>query len=171
MITLPMITLPSTTMTALVSAILATLRGHAWPSPIATVGYRSPFDVDDDEQPSALVTPAILLTITTRESAPEAMQPPGRVARRMQFQLHGVLSISTENLQVELLELSEAIFSLLERRRATGYERGQRWGLGQAVEAPTDIRDDDQSPFAAGLNGFDGRVVSWTQTVYLPESA
>lgn len=167
-----MTTLPTTTSTALVRAILDTLRAHAWPSPIANIGYRAPFDIDDLDEPSAFTTPAILLSITSREADPEAMTPPGRRARRCNFELHGVLSTGTPDLQVELLELADAITALLERPAADGRpERGQRWGLGQAVDLPTDILDTDQSPYAASLNGFDGRVVTWTQTVYLPESA
>lgn len=165
-----MTALPVTTMTGLIAAILATLRAHTWPAPIATIGYRTPFDLDDPDEPSRLVTPAILLTITSRETDPEAMTPPGRLARRCAFELHGVLSTSTENLQVELLELSEAIFALLEARDQRGVERGQRWDLGLAVDLPTDIRDTDQGAFAFGLHGYDGRVVSWTQTIYLPEA-
>lgn len=164
--------LPTTTSTALVRAILDTLRAHSWPAPIATVGYRAPFDIDDLDEPSALVTPAIMLTITTRAPATEAMTLPGRRARRCDFELHGVLSIGTPDLQIELLELADAITALLEAPDPAGRpERGQRWGLGQAVDLPTDILDTDQSPYAASLNGFDGRVISWTQTVYLPEVA
>ncbi len=163
--------LPTTTSTALVRAILDTLRAHPWPAPIATVGYRSLFDIDDPDEPSVLATPAILLTITTREPDPEAMTPPGRRARRCGFELHGVLSIGTPDLQTELLELADAITALLEAPDPDGRpERGQRWGLGQAVDLPTDIRDTDKSAFAFGLSGFDGRVVSWTQTIYLPEA-
>ncbi|MCK7579308.1 MAG: hypothetical protein MZV65_28630 [Chromatiales bacterium] len=167
-----MTALPATTSTALVRAILDTLRAHPWPAPIATIGYRSPFDLGDPDEPSALVTPAILLNITSREPDPEAMTPPGRRARRCGFELHGVLSIGTPDLQTELLELADAITALLEAPDPAGRpERGQRWGLGQAVDLPTDILDADQSPYAASLNGFDGRVVTWTQTVYLPEGA
>ena len=166
----PWPTTTTTTMTALINAILATIRAHTWPSEIAAVGYRAPFDFDDADEPAAMMTPAILLTITDRETEPEARTPPGRVARRCAFELHGVLSSKTENLQVELLELSESIYAMVEARDAkTSHERGNHWGLGDAVGVPFEIRDSDQGAYAAGVHGYDGRVVSWSQVVYLPD--
>jgi hypothetical protein len=160
---------PTTTMTALVTAILAALRAHAWPSEIASVGFRAPFDFDDEDA-AALLTPAILLQISARETDPDALTPPGRTARRCDLELHGVLSVRTPNLQIELIEIAEALFALVEAREsAHSPQRGNRWGLGDAVGYPTDIRDSDQGAFAAGLNGYDGRVLTWSQTVYVPD--
>lgn len=162
--------LPSTTSRALVAAILDTLRDHTWPSPIATVGYRALYSVDDPDEPSPFVTPAIVLTIGRIDEDTEAMTPPGRVADRYQLQLHGVLSIGTPDVQVELLEMCDAIRALLKAREIQASpQRGQRWGLGEAVGYPTDITSDEGSVFADGVNGAIGRAISWSQTIYLPE--
>ena len=162
--------LPSTTSRALVAAILDTLRAHAWPSPIATIGYRSLYSVEDPDEPSPLITPAIVLTIGGIDDDPEAMTPPGRIADRYQLQLHGVLSVGTPDVQIELLEMRDAISALLKaRENPLSPQRGQRWGLGEAVGYPADISSSDSSVFADGVHGAIGRVVSWSQTVYLPE--
>jgi hypothetical protein len=161
--------LPTTTMSAFIAAIIAALRAHSWPSEIASVGHHAPSDFDD-EGAAALLTPAILLHIPDREMDPDALAPPGRIARRCDLELHGVLSVRTPNLQIELIELAEAMTALVQAREsAHSPQRGNRWGLADAVCYPIDPRDSDQGAFAAGLNGYGGRVLTWSQTVYVPD--
>ena len=167
--------MPTTTMSALVAAILATLRAHDWPAPINQIGFRQP-DLEpfsDDDQPTRLDTPALLLHIVDRRDAsadPDTLIVPGRVARRCSFELHCLLSTSTPNLPLELIEYSESALALIDAREsASSPGRGNRWGLLDAVEFPAGLTDSDAT-YASAWHGHAARVLSWEQIVYLPEA-
>jgi len=166
------------TMSAYLAAILGTLRAHPWPAPLAQIGFREPESFDPDEPETVIRTPALLLNLVERRSAtaePSAVTT-RRVARRCTLELHCLLSTATRDVAVELLEYTEAVFALLEAPDPPGSrKRGQRWGLADAVDRPTDLADIDAAMMrdAAGLPawpGFAARVIQFSQAVYLPEA-
>ena len=162
-----MTAVPTTTMTDFVDAVLSGLRAHAWPSPIATIGYRQPEDLVQQD-PEALDTPALLLSIPSR-SAAESPRFPGTAPRRCVCELYCLLSLRTERTAVELLELAEAVTQLLEQRDiSTAAPAGSRWGLGAAAEYPESIGDSEST---LSLPGIAITVVTWEQTLYLPALA
>lgn len=160
--------LATTTMTAYLEAITGALEAHAWPSPVIQIGYRQP-DLELDEE-QVIRTPALLLSCASRarEDSPP-IDLPGRVARRCSLDLYCLLSFTTPGLALELLEFSEAVCALIERREFTGPgPRGNRWGLMSSVEVPEQLSDRDAD---LQFNGVAARVLSWQQIVYLPESS
>lgn len=165
---------PSTTMTAVITAMLATLDAHAWPSPIAQIGLRGPTDLtQSDPTVLLLATPALYLNCAVRRGDDPSVEPRmrqalgGRVMRRCQWQVYCLLGQSTRAINTEIFEMSEAVTALIERREYAQSPRlGHRWGLGAAVGYPVAIEDGDAD---LGVNGVLARVVQWEQVVYLPE--
>ncbi len=153
-------------------AILAAIYAHDWPSPIATIGFREPFD--ELSTSSAIKTPALLLSaesISGLEDGDLTLDQgiclPGRAAREIQCEIYCLLSTQTPDLPMQSIELSQAVFGLVESlESATTGRRGHDWGLGDAVEMPRQIRD---SAVPLGLNGIDVRVISWSQVLYVPQ--
>lgn len=159
--------------TQMIRAILGALRAHDWPSSIADIGYRQPID-EYISGPLQIKTPALLLStdaITGIEDGDPTLEQglclPGAAARDIQCEIYCLLSTQTPDLPVQIVELSESVFGLIESLEyAYSPRRGHDWGLGDAVEMPRFIRD---QPIALGLNGIEARVVSWSQILYVPQ--
>lgn len=157
----------TTTMTALIRAIVATLQAHPWPSPIAQIGFRGPESLLL-EDPAALATPALFLHLVERSLDDTQPTFPGRIARRCTWQLYCLLGEATDDLSTELFEFTESACALIERREITASpQRGNRWGLGNAVEYPLNLTDTEGD---LALQGVATRLVTWEQTVYLAET-
>ena len=160
------------TTTAFFEAILAALYAHDWPSPIATIGFREPFD--ELSTSLTIKTPALLLSVDAIAgledgdlTLDQGLCLPGRAAREMQCEIYCVLSTQTPGLPMQSIALSQAVFGLIESlESATTGRRGHDWGLGDAVEMPRQIRD---TAMALGLHGAEVRVVSWSQVLYVPQ--
>lgn len=165
--------LPTTTMTAVIRAIVAALEAHTWPAPIAQIGLRGPSNPLQAGQP--ITTPALYLNIASRSHEDPKTDPRERpfirprLLRRCTFQIYCLLDeVRTRDIDTELYEMSEAVCALIERRDSRRAPHlGNRWGLDQAARSPEALTD---SEVDLGLQGIAARVVQWEQVLYLPEA-
>lgn len=155
-----------TTYAAYSAAVLAALKARFG----ADFRYGE-YELEDEltgEPELEIQTPALLLEVDSWSTEPP--EPPdtfGRRARRFAVNVHCLLGIRTESLQIALRELSLEVDEVLFPADAVGTRRrGAQWGLGAAV-APAEQSSGQKGGFRPGLHGINSWIVSFEQVVYL----
>lgn len=92
---------------------------------------------------------------------PATRQADGRRAQKLMITVHCLVSRAIEGADLKALDLASAVDRIVDLNR---------WGLGGSVEAPKNVTA-GEGMIGAGENAFEGWEVSWSQTVYLGESA
>lgn len=166
--------LPTTTMTAAIHAVLSTLGAHSWPAPIHKIGFRGPTAlIETDSDVIQAQTPALYLHCVSRRgddpSIEQSAKPASvsRIIRRCQWQIFCLLSMQTPHVETEILEMTESVCALIERREfAQSPRRGHRWGLSGALGYPVGLEDVEAD---LGIHGIMARIIQWEQPVYFSE--
>lgn len=149
-------------------AIVDALREH-FGSRVRQVGGYSPLDPLTDEPQSALQVPALLVRIAAATQDDEGdPDPVGRLVFRAECEVRCVLSIESQDLGRDLIDLATQVAALvLPRRRGDQRRRGNRWGLGAAAESPLAVSVEEDFEFPQGLHGRAAYLVRWEQIFYL----
>ena len=85
----------------------------------------------------------------------------GRNTQHLKVDIHCLVSEAVEDNDLRAMDLASAIAIVA---------HNNFWGLGDAVEAPENIHA-NEGMAAKGSKGFEGWLVSFSQTVYLGEPA
>lgn len=127
----------------------------AYRDKVNTVAAYDPFPDLDDQERQPLTTPAILLELQSiGEGEADGTD---RQALRLDLTAHCILSLRTEQVQLELREMATDVLNRI---------RHERWGLAGAVQQPTALAA-QAGEFAPGLAGYDSWQVTWEQTIYV----
>ncbi|MCF1457749.1 MAG: hypothetical protein LPH21_09355 [Shewanella sp.] len=102
-------------------------------------------------------TPAVL--IEAGEMKPGTRLTGGRLAVNVEFIAHCMLSVKTPNVELEIRNFAGKLMQHVAQNR---------WGLGESVEAPTELSAFPGS-FKPDDHGYESWVVTWSQTVHLGE--
>lgn len=157
----------TTTLSAVHDAILDAFKAR-FDERIAWYGAYEPIDALTDEAVSAIQAPALLLELES-ESYDGTADPVGRLAVDCVWNMHCLLTVRTEQLQITLRQMASAVASvILPKDSASQPRRGNRWGLGSAVEWPNGVSA-LPGRISPGFHGFDERIVRWEQRVYLDD--
>ena len=117
----------------------------------------------DAYKPQALgvsvVSPAVLLEVV-------AMRPGRRVSNgktpvELELAAHCILSVTTQRVEIEVCNFAALAVQFIDKNR---------WGLGEEVEAPTEV-DAYPGMFKPDEKGFESWVVTWKQTYHLGDVA
>lgn len=146
------------TLRALHQGVLGTLAAR-YAERVQTIAAYDPFAADDDGAPRTLTTPALLLELAAIDPGPD--DGTDRQPLRLSWTLHCVLSVLTEEVQVELREFAADVLACV---------RHNRWGYPLAVRAPQALSA-QPGEFRPGLAGYDSWAVTWEQDAFLGPNA
>jgi len=158
---------PTTSMEAFGAAVVKAVRAY-FSNSLNQSGLFDPQDPLTDDQVAALKTPAIFIAIESHSVAMDEdgmLHDPGnRVPFDLQVSARCWLSDATDDLPLRIAEFAGRMAALvMAERSADSTRRGNRWGLGDAVEWPTRV-DANPAPFV--LHGRAAWDVSWSQRIY-----
>jgi hypothetical protein len=157
------------------AAVLAGFQA-AFGSRLAQIGIWDPADPVSDELQTAIITPALLLSLDalsvpdlTGQDGRAISDPWCRLPLRGAWSARCVLATTTPNLPVRLAEMAAATLAVLQGRGPELAEwdplRGAVWGYPGAFERPENL-DAQPAEFIPGLHGMDSWAVTWEQTFY-----
>ncbi len=143
----------TTDFTLLHQAMIDDIKGKL-PS-IKTVVAYDPTDENNGGQHQSVKTPAVLIELS--EMKPGKSLGDSRQAFECEFILHCILSVKTDNVQLEIRNYAAAVAKVIYRNK---------WGLSDCVEPPEDIAA-YPGVFKAGDKGFESWVVNYSQKIHL----
>jgi hypothetical protein len=137
---------------------------------ISQIGAWQPRDASGYPE-DAIKPPALLIYVPSLSSMGDTYKPHA-VGWRIAVNVLCVLSRDTDAIQTRLYTLGAAVGGLVSTHAADPMRPprvGQRWGLGDAVEAP-DRSTLRIAPTDIDIPGLSAALVEWTQTIYLTEA-
>lgn len=102
-------------------------------------------------------TPALLVELL--EMKPARSLGDSRMSVNVDFCCHCCLSIKTEQVEIEIRNFAAKVLQVV---------NGNRWGLHEAVERPSDLSA-FPGVFKPDAKGFESWVVAWEQVIHLGE--
>lgn len=111
----------------------------------------------DPTERDAIKTPALMLELV--EMKPGRKLGDGRLSLTAEFAAHCCLSVKTDRVEIEIRNFAAKLLQVV---------NGNKWGLADAVERPTDLAA-FPGMFKPDDKGFESWVVVWEQTIHLGE--
>ncbi len=110
---------------------------------------------DDGQDPQPIITPAIILELDAIDPGDD--DGTDRQSLMLTWSAHCIISIRTQDMQIELREFAADVLS---------HVRHNRWGLGSAVSPPEDLVaiPDEFIPENAGYESW---IAQWRQQSYV----